>query len=265
MKILCATTARSASSSPRARPSISSWGRDGVRARRGAGDHPLPRGHEDQAVLRLLAQGVRLCSAVEARTCRRRRRNRRRVARSAKRASHCCFGIRRPRTFFREELAAPRARVSRVAKDNRPEPTPDFFAGVDGDHGCSTVGVLQKMMAATNSNRFDPRAAQRSNHSFPWIAGSRVTPGCEMRWTPMKSSDSVGSPSTSRHKPDRLPDPLVELVQRSRLCVTTGKRRDGSDVQAILVAFDQDIELACHGRDSTPSPSSPLQPLRTPS
>src|ERR1035438_4088319 len=45
---------------------------------------------------------------------------------------------------------------------------------------------------------------------------------------------------------DRLANPLRDLVERSCLCMTSRKLRDGGDVVSLLVALYDDIKLAWH-------------------
>jgi hypothetical protein len=83
------------------------------------------------------------------------------------------------------------------------------------DHRAATVGVPQKLLAASHTHNFEPGAKQSSDE-----------------------------PLHLQAELDSFPDSLEEGIQGFRLAVASAKRGNGRHIVAGTVTLDDDVELS---------------------
>ncbi len=74
-------------------------------------------------------------------------------------------------------------------------------------------------------------------------SGSTAHAATLIRWIPTNSRTCSGTPSDLEAQFDRFPDARGDLVQGLRLRVAPGQLPNGSDLVAVFVTLNDDIEL----------------------
>jgi hypothetical protein len=131
----------------------------------------------------------------------------------------------------------------RIFKNLIEQPRPDGFTGVNGNHGATSIGMLQKMVTAFDPQNIESCPAQRHQHFTSTKSGQAWHKSNRDPLDPDKFSFCLRLAFYFQAKGNGFLHAFHQLVKRPRLGVAAPQFRDACNIVTIFVAFHDHTEL----------------------